>query len=104
MVERQESQNISLQPDRVNNNGETYGQSRGLSLLPSRRLGQFEEKEKLFGSFTDKKDIHKDNAVTTIKQRTNPSNSLVGPIGPRRSGHASLGNFLRDSYQDDNIR
>ena len=104
VVERQESQNISLQPDRVTNNEETYGESRGLSLLPSRRLRQIEDKEKIFRSFTDKKDIHKANVVTKNKQLNNHSSSLVGPIGPRRNGHASLGIFLQDSYQNENIR
>ena len=105
VVERQESQNISLQPDRVtvtNKNGE----SRGLFLLPSRRIRQLEDKDNLFGSFTDKKDVHKDDVVTNNnnKQLNNHSSSSVEPIGPRRNGHASLGNFLRDSYQNENIR
>ena len=117
VVERQEHQNISLQPDRVTDKGETFeGQTRGLSLLPSRRIRKLEENEKVFGHPAHKKDSdeekmieaekynHKTPFVTKTKSRNNHSDSLFLPIGPKRSGHASLGNFLRDSYQNENIR
>ena len=116
VVERQEHhQNISLQPHRVSDQGEAYEeQARGLSLLPSRRLRRVEDKLEPFELLTEKKDTHEEkdveaekynHKVTKTKQRNNNhSSSLFGPIGPKRSGHASLGNFLRDSYQNENIR
>ena len=113
VVERQEHHNVSLQPDIVANNDETFEEKRGFSLLSARRDGPVGDSrlprtpiKKLFPDEETNVETRKHHQKSfLIPKHTLRSNNLfLGPKSTKRSGHASLGNFIRDSYQNENIR